>query len=230
MGLQRKSAPQLIRITLFSILLTTTFLTACTSGDREAPATSGPNTTPLAQLHWCNGKPLMVFHDEGANPTATATGAQPATNSTSSTNTPTTLTNWDIVKTQLNFTVYLPANLPRGTCLISASGTIHDPIFGSSFTIGYLLPADDSINLSEAPAHMQSPTFQCSSTSASNAASKIAPPNADSSATTTAQAPVQICTGVQQGTSIVLAARGTTSDLKTFFQNLQANIDWVPGT
>jgi hypothetical protein len=233
MVLHRKLAPQSIHFTLLSMLLAGILLTACTSGNGGPSSITGQNTTPLAQLHWCSGKPLMVFHDERASPAGTATGTQtetqaPARATTSST--PTTLTNWDIVKTQLDFTVYLPGSLPNGSCLISASGTTHDPVFGSSFTIGYLLPTEDSINISEAPARMQNPTFQCSSTSASNTASKIVASNPAISATAAAKAPIQICTGLQQSTSIVLAARGTTSDLKTFFQTLQPNVDWVPGS
>lgn len=163
----------------------------------------------------------MVFHDEGASTTGTQTKTRAR---------PTTLTNWDIVKTLLDFTVYLPTDLPKGTCLMSASGTVHDPVFGSSFTIGYLLPTDDSINISEAPARTQKPTFQCNSSSAGATVSKVALSNPVGNTTAATKAPVQICTGVQQGASIVLAARGTTSDLKTFFQNLQPDVDWVPGS
>jgi hypothetical protein len=229
MVLHRKLTPQFIHFMLLSMLLAGILLVACTSGNGGSSSITGQNTTPLAQLHWCNGKPLMVFHDEGASPAGKATGTQTTARATTS-STPTTLTDWDIVKTQLDFTVYLPGGLPNGTCLMSASGTVHDPVFGSSFTIGYLLPTEDSINISEAPARMQNPIFQCSSTSASNTASKIVASNPAISATAAAKTPIQICTGVQQGTSIVLAARGTTSNLKTFFQNLQPNVDWVPGS
>jgi hypothetical protein len=220
MVLHRKLAPQL---TLLSILLTSILLAACASGDGGQTSIAGTKTTPLSQLHWCGGKPLMVFHDEGASATATETQATARA-------TPTTLTDWDIVKARLDFTVYLPSGLPAGTCLISASGTVHDPIFGSSFTIGYLLPTDDSINISEAPVHMQNLAFQCNISSASNAVSKAVASNSASSATAEAKQPVQICTGVQKSTSIVLAARGTTDNLKAFFQNLQPNIDWIPGS
>jgi len=229
-----KSTPQL---TFLSLLLTSILLVACASGDGGQTSITGTKTTPLAQLHWCGKKPLMVFRDEGAGATVTAgspVAAETPEIQTTPTTTATTLSNWDIVKTDLDFTVYLPGSLPNGTCLMSAAGTTHDPIFGSSFTIGYLLPTDDSINISEAPVHMQNLTFQCNiekaSNIASNTASNAVSSNNVSSATAATKEPVQICTGVQKGTSIVLAARGTTDDLKTFFQNLQPNIDWVPGS
>lgn len=227
MVLHIKSMPQL---TLLSLLLTSILLVACASGDGGQTSITGTKTTPLTQLHWCGKKPLMVFRDEGAGATVTAGSTAAAENQTTSRATATTLTDWNIVKTDLNFTVYLPGSLPDGTCLMSASGTVHDPIFGSSFTIGYLLPTDDSINISEAPVHMQNLTFQCNIAKASNTASTTVASNNVSSATAAAKEPVQICTGVQKGTSIVLAARGTTDDLKTFFQSLQPNIDWVPAS
>jgi hypothetical protein len=212
------------QLAFLSILLTSTLLVACASNHGGLPETTGTKTTPLAQLHWCGGKPLMVFHDEGTSATGNATAqARPTARAT-----PTTLTSWNTVKAHLGFTVYLPASLPDGTCLMSVSGTTHDPVFGSSFTIGYLLPTDDSINISEAPVHMQNLAFQCNVSSASSPSSKATPANSASSAT--AKAPVQICTGVQKGTSIVLAARGTTSELKAFFQNLQPNINWQPAS
>lgn len=167
----------------------------------------------------------MVFRDEGGGVTETAARTRATARAT-----PTTLTNWDRVKTLLGFTVYLPTSLPDGTCLMSASGTVHDLVFGSSFTIGYLLPTDDPINISEAPAHMQNLIFQCNASNTYNTVNKVVSSSGVSSPTAATKAQVQICTGMQQGTSIVLAARGTTNDLKTFFQNLQPNVDWVPGS
>ncbi len=63
----------------------------------------------------------------------------------------TTLTDWAQVKPLLGFTVYLPPTLPNGSCLVSASGTVHDPILGGNFVIGYILPDHSSLTLSQAP-------------------------------------------------------------------------------
>src|SRR5713101_6539116 len=125
--------------------------------------TVGSSQEALSQLHWC-GKPLMIFRDEGAPPPSSVTPTATAT-ATPSTNHPVTITDWSQVKPNLGFVVYLPESLPQNSCLVSASGTIHDPIFGGSFTIGYLLPDHSSISLAEAPVRSQSHEFQCSPSS-----------------------------------------------------------------
>src|SRR5260370_14218017 len=104
-------------------------------------AGNATNTTPggtapqvaLAQLHWC-GKPVIIFRDEGASPTASATATStPSGSSLTPTATATaqvsTVTNWSQVEPKLGFTIYLPQTLPQNSCLVSASGTLHDPIF-----------------------------------------------------------------------------------------------------
>src|SRR5947209_8679357 len=175
-----------------SALLAALLLVSCSnpfaSSQPGATATALPANLPLAKLKWCS-KPTMLFRDEGAAPTATATatatvtttatatvtasvsptvtataGASPTASSspTIGPGTPTTITDWNVVKTNLGFSVFLPANLPRDACLVSAQATIHDPTFGGSFLIGYLLPDHTSITLSEAPLTSQNTTLQCS--------------------------------------------------------------------
>ncbi len=218
-------------------------LTACSGlgfGGNSATTTPSASTTAtLDKLNWC-GKPLAIFRDEGALPAATATQAPAATAtgtatalstpSPTPTSTPRTITDWQEVRPQLGFTVYLPASLPAGTCLVSASGTVHDPILGSSFIIGYLLPDHSALSLSEAPLRSQNTAFQCSPASAisssganGNSAAKKGTPTA-----TSGNAPVQICSGVRNTTNIVFSAQGTIRSLQQFFQALQPNVDWVP--
>ena len=109
-----------------------------------ATATVPVPPVALAKLHWC-GKPVQVFRDEGATKTGTPTvGVTPTTPVA----TPKTIADWQQVEPNLGFTVFLPRTLPQGSCLISASGTIHDPIFGGIFTIGYVLPKHDAFSLS----------------------------------------------------------------------------------
>src|SRR5258708_22152789 len=128
----------------------------------------------------------MAFRDEGAalspTPTTTATatpGAKPtvtaaasATGTTAVKSTPTatvgpgtpsTITEWSEVAANLGFAVYLPPLLPRTTCLVNAQATIHDPIIGGRFSIGYLLPHHIALTLSEAPLFTQNKSFQCKS-------------------------------------------------------------------
>ena len=183
-----------------------------------AACSSGGNTStgePLSQLHWCGGKPLMFFRDERTSESST-----PVAGGTQASSTPTTLTNWDQVKGQLGFIVYLPANLPTGTCLVSASSTVRDSVMGSNFSISFVLPDSDSVSLSEAPTQSQSQAFQCSPVSKMT--------NNTPTSSNTTQPPVQLCAGVHSKTDIVFSARGTTNNLHTFFQNLQPNISWVP--
>ena len=160
----------------------------------------------------------MVFRDEGAIVTATPGAVTTASPLPSTNATPTTLTQWSVVREHLGFTVYLPTSLPDGACLVSAAATLHDPIFGSSFTLGYLLPTHDAISLSEAPIRTQNPAFQCS----------VSTTTTTNSTATATQAPMQLCTGAHKTTNIVFSARGTIDELKAFFQNLQPDVTWEP--
>lgn len=225
-----------------TVLLVSVLFSACSGfgGGGTTTATSTATSSPLtlARLHWCN-KPTILFRDEHAPVTVTATSGTPATGtptaSTTATTTPTatpssptSVTDWSQVEPNLGFTVYLPESLPANTCLVSASGTFHDPIFGGSFSIGYLLPDHSSITLAEAPERSNSLNFQCSPSG--SPAPEIpqggtATPTA--SATTT---PLLLCTGVRSGTNIVFSAPGTQATLQQFFNNLQPNVSWVPAS
>lgn len=229
---------------LFTTSVLLVLLAACSSPfSSSAPTpTATPSHLILTRLHWC-GKPSMVFRDEGAvsavTPGATATAAAtstPAANATpGSTPTPVpsgprTITEWTEVKSNLGFQVYLPAMLPNGACLVSAQATIHDSIFGGSFTIGYLLPDHSSISLSEAPLTSQSTTFQCSAaTPTPGGSTRGGTPGATATAGTT-QPGNQLCSGARDTTNIVLSERGTTDQAQQFFNALQPNIDWIPAS
>jgi len=172
------------------VLLASVLLASC-----SGLATSTTPTTALAKLHWC-GKPLLLFRDEGAG---TASN-------------PRTITDWKQVEPSLGFAVYLPATLPEHTCLTNVSGTIHDPILGGSFTIGYLLPDHSAISLAEAPLRSKNATFQCSP----------APAGTGSGAQSL------VCRGAHSTTNIVFAAKGRMDELQKFFDALQSGVDWIP--
>ena len=229
-----------VRVPIYSVLSPLLFISMClvacsglngggansTSTTKGATATSVPQVA-LANLHWC-GKPILVFRDEGATKSSTPTvlgtstpAVTPTTVATPSA-TPKTLTDWSQVEPNLGFTVFLPPTLPQGSCLISASGTIHDPTFGGIFTIGYVLPNHDAISFSEAPLASQTSTFQCSPSSSTTATKNGTPtpgPTVE---------PVQLCTGARSTTNIVLSARGATSALEKTFTALQPHVTWVP--
>jgi hypothetical protein len=219
-------------------------------------ATATPSSLAISQVHWC-GKPSMLFRDEGAiSPTATAsttpgvtatasttttvTPGVTATGTAQSTGTPTatvvpgtprTITDWSEVEANLGFTVYLPPTLPTGTCLVNAQATIHDPIIGGSFTIGYLLPDHSALSLSEAPLISQNTTFQCNPSNGTtpHATTPVAGTPVVSP-TTTQQVPVLLCSGAKGTTNIVMSARGSTEQLQQIFQSLQPGLSWIPAS
>jgi hypothetical protein len=231
------------------LLLSMVFLAACTTpfggSQGSSSGTATPSVLTLAHLHWC-GKPSMLFRDEGAvTPTATSTTTVTpgitATATVGSTETPTTtvahgtprtITDWSAVEAGLGFTVYLPATLLRGTCLVNAQATIHDPIIGGSFTIGYLLPDHSALSLSEAPLISQNTAFQCNPSNGTTPQA-INTPKAGTpivSPSTTQEVPILLCSGAKNTTNIVLSARGSSEHLQQIFQNLQPNISWMPSS
>ena len=244
-----------IWLCLSTCLLFSSFILVSCSGVNVGSSAAGPTaktTIPqvsLSKLHWCN-KPFIIFRDEhapvtltpgGGTSTVTAkatTGSTPGTTATASAGStptaipsPTTLTEWSQIKPNLGFTVFLPAALPAKTCLVSASGTLNDPIFGGNFIIGYLLPDTSPLSLSEAPVRTNSREFQC--TASKGEASQVSQiPHTTNSPTPTAgptKVPVLLCTGVKDSTSIVFSRPGSEQSLKQFFDALQPNVTWVPG-
>jgi len=214
-----------------AVILLVSMLLLAVAACSDANGGNGGNATPApvnaASIHWC-GKPLMIFRDEAA-PTTPTPGATttPATSLAPPDGVPRTITDWNVVKANLGFTIFLPATLPAGTCLTSAAGTLRDPIIGSNFTIGYLLPNHDAISLSEAPLRSQkNAAFQCSvSVSAPGISGGATTPT-----TTAGQDPIQLCTGGRDTTDIVFSARGSTSKLQKFFLSMQPNINWIPAS
>ena len=200
------------------------------SSKATVPVSGGTSSTTtqtyvsLSSLHWC-GKSLVLFQDEGASKSSTP-GTTPTVTVPTLQVTPTTVTEWSQIEPNLGFTVYLPQALPVGTCLTSVYGTFHDPVLGGSFTIGYLLPDHSALSLSEAPLISQNTQFQCSPTSTTGTQGK-------SSATPTSGAtpvPLQLCTGAQGSTSIVLSAHGDSAALQKFFGALQSHVNWQPAS
>jgi hypothetical protein len=194
-----------------ALLLAPLVLVAC----GETPP---PTDAALNQLHWC-GKQTMLFQDAGQTP-------------------PTTLTDWTQVKAALDFTVYLPQQLPIGTCLVSGEALIHDKVLGSSFGISYLLPGGVSLAFSEtAVTGSQAASFQCSpSSSAPGVTPTTAPANTPTAGTSTPPAPTTttsnattlLCLGAKGKTNVVIDSSEAQKDLQTTFNGLQANVDWIP--
>lgn len=229
------------------LMLSSIFLASCTglfaNSSPVTTATATPSKLALTKLHWC-GKPSMVFRDEGAPVTATASATAPTTPSATATasatstatapptaSNPRTLSDWSQVEPNLGFTVYLPATLAPGTCLVSAQATIHDPIFGGNFFIGYLLPNHNSISLSEAPLHGQNVQFQCNPSGSASPQTQATPkPGTPVPSASPTQAPNQLCSGAKNTTNIVLLAQGSMDSLQKFFNALQPAVAWIPAS
>lgn len=223
-----------------TVLLSSLLFTACSGfggGTTGPTSTATASSLSLTKLHWCN-KPTILFRDEHAPVTVTTTSGTPATGTPTASATvdtptptpsaPTSVTDWSQVEPNLGFTIYLPKSLPTNTCLVSASGTFHDPIFGGSFSIGYLLPNHSSITLAEAPERNNSLSFQCSSSG--SPAPKVPQASTTTPTASATATPLLLCTGVRSGTNIVFSAPGTQAALQQFFNNLQPNMNWVPAS
>src|SRR5579885_2248316 len=219
-----------------SLFLVSILFSACSGGGSSSTQTPTPSSLALNKISWCGGKAAMVFRDEGAvsatvTPQATATGTATATTTPATgAGTPHTITDWSVVKANLGFTVYLPSTLPNGSCLVSAQATIHDPIFGGNFTIGYLLPDHSSLSLSEAPLKSQSVTFQCNPTSIATTPTATTGGKGTPVAATPTTTPTQLCSGAKDTTNIVLSGPGSESSLQQIFNSLKPNVNWIPAS
>lgn len=186
-------------------------LAGCASGQ-----TSTSNQLALSQVPWCD-VPAINFQDDSKL-------------------TPSTLTDWNVIKQQLGFTPYLPASLPKGTCLALAGGSVHDPVFGGRFLITYYLPGSGPLSFSEAPksanggGHLAS-GVQCSQSSFGSTpttSSTTPAAGATPEPTSTPAAPLTICLGTLSETNISMAGAMSTKDLQAMYKGLQPNVDWVP--
>lgn len=161
-----------------------------------------PDSLTLAHTPWCD-KPLINFQDDSTTSQAT-------------------ITNWQQVRDQLGFTPYLPATLPKGSCLALAGGSIHDPIYGGHFSITYILPTGSPISFSEAPKRANlGDKVQCSQDTQKT---QQGTPTPAAQQTT----PSTVCIGAIAKTSITIAARQSTDEVQNIFSTLQANVEWVP--
>ena len=186
-------------------------LMACSSGQGASS-----DHVALSQVPWCD-QPSVNFQDDSKL-------------------TAPTLTDWNTIKSQLGFTPYLPATMPKGTCLALAGGSVHDPVFGGRFLITYYLPNIGPISFSEAPknanvgAHISN-ALQCSQSSfpTTPTASSATPTSSGTVVpTATAAAPLTICLGTVSETNISIASAMSQGDLQSLYKGLQPNVDWVP--
>ena len=184
-------------------------LAACNNSTGPGP---GPNTLTLAQVPWCD-QPSVTFQDDGKL-------SHPI------------VSDWSLVKSQLDFTPYLPTTMPKGSCLALVGGSIHDPIFGGHFRITYNLPGNLPLSFSEAPkqtvVNNLGNGLQCSQVAPLGG--PTATPNGTPNATpvATASPPLSVCVGNIGNTNISMASPQASTTLQHLFGSLQPNVDWVP--
>lgn len=152
--------------------------------------TVSTTTVPgLSSLPWCD-TPALNFVDD-------STQAQ------------TPINDWSQVKPQLGFTLYLPKTLPKGSCLVLAGGSVHDPIYGAHVSLTWdVAPAMTPLSFSEAPRR--------------GAASK---PQCEASAQ---DAKMSICLGSVKDTSVTIVANQSPAQLESLFNALQPDVEWLP--
>lgn len=209
---QRSRGAALFSVCMLALALLVV-LAGCDLFGGGATTAQAPSDVALNQLPWCD-KPLVDFQDNSTTSQAT-------------------LTNWNDVKDQLGFSTYLPKTLPKGSCLVLAGGSIHDPIFGGLFRITYDLPNSVPISFSEGPKRPGiSGAFSCTQNT-SDVSTPIATPATPVATTATLPTPTPgvnaaICSGAIANTSISIASLQTQIDLQTTFKSLQPDVDWVP--
>jgi hypothetical protein len=184
-------------------------------------ATTVPPADPVAlnKLHWCKNKSSEVFID-GSSASAAASTPQ-AVNLGPANGTPVAIKDWNTLKANLGFSLFLPETLPAGSCLLSATGTVRNAVMGSNFVLTYMLPNAEALTISQASQHTQNKTLQCS-VSDTGTGGTPTPTN------TATALPLQVCSGVRDATNITFSARWKTEALQQFFANLKQNQEWKP--
>jgi hypothetical protein len=145
----------------------------------------------LTQIPWCDSVSINFVDSSSVNQDS--------------------ITSWSAVSDQLGFTPYLPKTFPKGTCLVLAGGSIHDPIFGGHFDITWNLPGNVPMSFSEAPKRADlGSSLQC--------------------AGSTQQAKTEICLGTQGDTGITIASTESADAIQSLFHALAADVEWLPAS
>jgi hypothetical protein len=169
-------------------LLLILILGGCSLGSSSTSTPTSTDLTP-AQVPWCDTASI-TFIDSG-------NATQP------------TLSDWAAVSPQLGFTPYLPSTFPKGTCLVLAGGSVHDPVFGGRMVITWNVPGTGPLSFSEAPKRSTlGSSLQCAQSSQ--------------------QAGTTICLGTLGSTGITIAASQSASKLQRLFNSLKPDVNWVP--
>ena len=178
----------------------------------------GENVVVINRVEWCNRERTMVFTDDRAQGSTSGSAAGASTiTPIADGGTPVGIADWQSFKNELGFVVYLPQRLPAGSCLLSASGFVHNVMAGNTFTLTYLLPDRSSLTLVQSEQQGQSVALQCSTL-----------PEMSQSAGGAQKIGVRLCSGTKKTTSITFSADWDGPKLLEFFQQLEADPNWLP--
>lgn len=190
---------RLIVRTILLLLIAGQVLAACTSLSEASthPAakgtvtatveTRGANDIRLDQVPWCS-HPLLVFTD-GVTQMSEAT--------------------WETARKQTNLTPYLPATLPRGTCVVAGWGGVNSDGYAVTLSVTYRHPHFGTLGFSETPPSVGGPAPN-------------APPDCRISYGV-------LCFGAYSTTEILMdVGHGTVEDVKALFGTLQPIQQWHP--
>lgn len=203
-------------IPVFTLFLIFCVFTACSNEE---------NSVSLDKIVWCNNQTVMVFTDDGA-PTTPPTSLEGTNTATPGPTTPVVLKDWSTLKAQLGFRVFLPTGLSAGSCLLSASGSVHNPVSDSNFILTYLLPDQTSLTIAQTPQRDKQTPFQCSAMPDIPSASSDSVSGIQAGGKPTAG--IQLCAGTHGTTNITFSANWDKQKLQQFFQDLQPDKNWMP--
>lgn len=213
-------------------LLISVLLVGCSGlfGGNTSGAGSSVQSVALSGLPWCNNKPDETFMNDAASVAPQATSSSSSTSTGSASPGPVNETpvaiSWSVLKANLGFTVFLPAMLPDGTCLLKPFGWVHNSSSHNSFIITYVLPDRNSLTIAQTLQTGPNTSFQCF-VSPDPSATKGGTPTAEAGAKLV---PVQLCSGVREKTNITFSARWTPKQMQQFFNSLQPDVDWMPAS
>ncbi len=175
------------RYALFiSLSMITLILVACAGSSKASVS----GEVDIRTLSWC-GSPSLLFADDSSSPS-------------------TSITSWAKVQTQLGFEPLLPPQLPRDSCLFVAGGTLHDPLFGASFSITYELPNGGTLSLAEAPVTAGVPVVPCTQ--------KPGPGTLQ----------ITSCEQVRNSVSITISGTESSATIAKRLAGLQTGVSWLP--
>ncbi len=204
-----------------AVLLVSGLLVGCSGLFGGNTAGTGPSAQPIALsgLPWCNNKPDATFMNDAPQATSSSSSV-----STGPANETPVAISWNVLKANLGFTLFLPATLPNGSCLLKPFGWAHNAASHNSFIITYMLPDQNSLTIAQTLQTGSTTPFQCFISPDPSVTKGGTPTTVPG----TKLVPIQLCSGIRDKTNITFSARWTPKQMQLFFNDLQPNVDWIP--